>query len=553
MSAQGPADRAWPGPVIPFVIDPNFDNPARIIQAIREHWERRTNLRFVQRSRQSGYLAFRHGQECQSGRGFNGGERLITLSPGCGVPQIIHEIGHAVGLLHEHQRSDRDEFVRVFEENARPGKEKNFRLVADSVNLTDYDVHSIMHYGARTFSVDNMPTLESRDPGVTLDGSASFTPADLRGIAEIYPHVGVVRRSDSGSGAARGAAEIAVAADPGRSQVITAVKSEQGHLLLILWQIGSRGAVARVADSANLAGAASEIAIAGGGGRYVTVCRTSSRGLKLISWSVQGDQLIRNSPMSAGDNASDAELIRIIALSDTLFVTACRAENGNLLLITWMLRGDGSFSRIDADGTRAEAVSEISFVDLPRTDSAHLIGAAVRTSEGQILVIVWDVTDDGRVSRRGTSAPLGLGDLVEAAVHLATGLLVVSYRTPRGTLKLITLSVSPGGAAVRKEHDSGDQAGRVHANGLTARPSGVLSAVRANNGNLLLISWNITDDGRIDRRGDASPDQAGGVGIVRVTGSTGRAQAPVLTCVQNAAGRLLLITWDDRPENGELA
>ena len=46
----------------------------------------------------------------------------------------MHEIGHTAGLYHEHQRSDRDDFVRIFLRNVRPGGEGNFDLVPGSLN-----------------------------------------------------------------------------------------------------------------------------------------------------------------------------------------------------------------------------------------------------------------------------------------------------------------------------------------------------------------------------------------------------------------------------------
>ena len=36
---------------------------------------------------------------------------------GCDAYAVAHEIVHAVGLWHEHQREDRDEFLTVLDEN----------------------------------------------------------------------------------------------------------------------------------------------------------------------------------------------------------------------------------------------------------------------------------------------------------------------------------------------------------------------------------------------------------------------------------------------------
>lgn len=62
---------------------------------------------------------------------------------------ILHEIGHAIGFIHEHKRPDRDDYVTILSENIQSGKEHNFKKesidVIDTYNLP-YDYTSIMHY-----------------------------------------------------------------------------------------------------------------------------------------------------------------------------------------------------------------------------------------------------------------------------------------------------------------------------------------------------------------------------------------------------------------------
>jgi astacin len=63
-----------------------------------------------------------------------------------GVPYVlIHEIGHALGLIHEHQRSNRDGFVEINFGNVISGAEGNFVTMAYT-SASDYDYDSIMHY-----------------------------------------------------------------------------------------------------------------------------------------------------------------------------------------------------------------------------------------------------------------------------------------------------------------------------------------------------------------------------------------------------------------------
>ena len=55
-----------------------------------------------------------------------GGEQPVWLPDSCTVGNVIHEIGHAVGLWHEQSREDRDAHVKVMEENIDKRKRHNF-------------------------------------------------------------------------------------------------------------------------------------------------------------------------------------------------------------------------------------------------------------------------------------------------------------------------------------------------------------------------------------------------------------------------------------------
>ena len=64
---------------------------------------------------------------------------------------VLHEVGHAIGLNHEHTRPDRDQFVWVRQEYMKGGHQHNSNLKSwedmDDLGIT-YDYSSIMHYGA---------------------------------------------------------------------------------------------------------------------------------------------------------------------------------------------------------------------------------------------------------------------------------------------------------------------------------------------------------------------------------------------------------------------
>ena len=63
---------------------------------------------------------------------------------------VLHMIGHSLGLFHEHNRPDRDQFVEVRWNEIRAGQSNFFQKIPDNqVNSRNvpYDYLSIMHYG----------------------------------------------------------------------------------------------------------------------------------------------------------------------------------------------------------------------------------------------------------------------------------------------------------------------------------------------------------------------------------------------------------------------
>ena len=65
---------------------------------------------------------------------------------------IAHEVGHALGVIHEHQRNDRDEYVRILTENAYDSFTHLFAVYDAGVTTNldvAYDYASVMQYHGR--------------------------------------------------------------------------------------------------------------------------------------------------------------------------------------------------------------------------------------------------------------------------------------------------------------------------------------------------------------------------------------------------------------------
>lgn len=98
----------WPNNTVYYEIDPNLYNKSelpdqsRITVAIQEI-EYNTNIRFVKHTTESNYVKFIYNANgCSSSVGMIGGMQKIRLADWATKGNVIHEICHALGLLHEH-------------------------------------------------------------------------------------------------------------------------------------------------------------------------------------------------------------------------------------------------------------------------------------------------------------------------------------------------------------------------------------------------------------------------------------------------------------------
>lgn len=58
---------------------------------------------------------------------------------------VIHELMHAIGQMHEQQRSDRDEYIEILYDNVPSDQRHNFDK-ENTHDRTPYDVESILQY-----------------------------------------------------------------------------------------------------------------------------------------------------------------------------------------------------------------------------------------------------------------------------------------------------------------------------------------------------------------------------------------------------------------------
>jgi len=104
------------------------------------------------------------------------------------LEHIIHELGHGLGLLHEHQRPDRDDYIDIYYNNILSAFQFNFDKKDNPLIIESnyaYDYHSVMHYGETAFSSNGDTTIEPKDSDQVLEREL-ISEIDAAKVQDIY-------------------------------------------------------------------------------------------------------------------------------------------------------------------------------------------------------------------------------------------------------------------------------------------------------------------------------------------------------------------------------
>ncbi|XP_051972647.1 astacin-like metalloendopeptidase [Xyrauchen texanus] len=171
---------------IPFKINAELaDRTVDILKALKMI-SNKTCIRFHQHTNETDYLLFSYSDGCASYVGCMGGEQPVLVGPPCGAGNIGHEILHSLGLHHEHSRHDRGDHITILYENISPGKASNFaEKDGDTLGL-QYDLGSLLHYGAYYFSSNGKPTIVSKSSKVQIGQRTRMSDLDVKKIRKLY-------------------------------------------------------------------------------------------------------------------------------------------------------------------------------------------------------------------------------------------------------------------------------------------------------------------------------------------------------------------------------
>lgn len=173
--AVGQHVQAWPGTAIAYVVQADITDTAlrgRIDNAIA-YWNSVAPVKLVKRTNQNDFLRIRDaegsGWNCSAQVGYRfgyGGH--LNLNPACPEGTIVHEMLHVAGIMHEHQRANRDTFITM-----APWASTGSNLGKRTVDwATNYDICSISQYSPNIVI-----------PGHEGEAAYSLTPEGAQNLA----------------------------------------------------------------------------------------------------------------------------------------------------------------------------------------------------------------------------------------------------------------------------------------------------------------------------------------------------------------------------------
>ncbi len=182
----------WDYGIIPVWVDPDLDaDTADVARRSMAVWNAAVGVTLMEveslTQPEFDHVHLQPGEGCASWVGRRGGAQELWIAPDCSGGSVIHELGHVIGLEHEHTRSDRDAWIRINWDNVRDDKRHNFALAPEGSRLLGaYDYASIMHYGPTYFSVNGLSTIEPLHSGAAIGQRLLPSDGDIASVAELY-------------------------------------------------------------------------------------------------------------------------------------------------------------------------------------------------------------------------------------------------------------------------------------------------------------------------------------------------------------------------------
>jgi hypothetical protein len=202
----------WPNGHLTYYIPSTFnESEKQNIRAAMNSWEDKTKtIVFSEVDENSAKLRFiKSITGCSSGLGItSNGTTDVSLSNTCDLISYKHELGHSIGLIHEHQRAERKNNL-IFPQNTYDYIIKNFpertinlvlyNLNEEVPNYNDpfqFDFSSIMIYGSYPRNAEelkvalqgnNLPLFRMKSNCNLVERPTDISEKDVKLVQLLYP------------------------------------------------------------------------------------------------------------------------------------------------------------------------------------------------------------------------------------------------------------------------------------------------------------------------------------------------------------------------------
>src|SRR5262249_38345895 len=145
-----------------------------------------TPVNFVPYTGAGDAIVFEQGtNHCYSGLGRQGGLQPIKLAAGCQSAEIIHEVMHALGFIHEQSRPDRDQYVDILWQNIDEEFKPQYNIVPDTFTAAirgfGFDYKSAMLYRPDTFAKSKgLATMQSKTQETIVPVTQGLSDGDIQ-------------------------------------------------------------------------------------------------------------------------------------------------------------------------------------------------------------------------------------------------------------------------------------------------------------------------------------------------------------------------------------
>ena len=161
----------------------------------RTRIDTRNCITFKEKTDENNYLRILNGVGCDSFIGKFKGDKsqIVNLDRHTCMNRatIAHELVHALGFDHEHNRPDRDDWVKIDFNNVIDGIfNSDFRILNQTQFQdfgTTYDYKSIMHYHSCAHAINkSLPTIRAIKGPFDLEINENLSDIDVQEIRTLY-------------------------------------------------------------------------------------------------------------------------------------------------------------------------------------------------------------------------------------------------------------------------------------------------------------------------------------------------------------------------------